>query len=110
MKAPNTSLSIRRGTCLQVHLVVTVCGCFPGEPQTVDLVAGRQTYVEACVFCHGDQGEGGQDGIPLDGAISAAANRTTITNGRNSMPSFGNLLTSRQIQDVAAYLAEGFDR
>jgi alcohol dehydrogenase (cytochrome c) len=82
----------------------------PGEPQTVDLVAGRQTYVEACVFCHGDQGEGGQDGIPLDGAISAAANRTTITNGRNSMPSFGNLLTSRQIQDVAAYLAEGFDR
>ena len=80
----------------------------PGEPETVNLDFGRQVYVEACVFCHGDQGEGGQDGIGLEGAGDAAENRVTITNGRNQMPSFGNLLTSRQIQDVAAYLADKF--
>jgi len=80
----------------------------PGEPETVDLDLGRQVYVEACAFCHGDQGEGGHEGVPLAGATDAAGNRATITNGRNAMPAFGNLLTSRQIQNVAAYLADEF--
>ena len=78
----------------------------PGEPEAVDLDAGRQVFIEACVFCHGELGEGGHEGIPLAGASDATRNRTVITNGRNAMPSFGNLLGSRQIQDVAAYLAE----
>ena len=82
----------------------------PGEPEAVDLDAGRQVFVEACVFCHGEGGEGGHEGIPLAGAASAAANRATITNGRGSMPPFGNLLTPRQIQDAAAYVAEELAR
>ena len=82
----------------------------PGEPENVNLLSGRQVYIEACAFCHGDRGEGGHEGISLAGATGAAVNRATITNGRNSMPAFGNLLTSGQIQDVAAYLAEELAR
>jgi quinohemoprotein ethanol dehydrogenase len=73
---------------------------------TADAVAGRAVYETACVFCHGEQGEGGHGGgKTLAAAVNAALIIQTVSEGRNAMPPLGAALTSEQIRDVAAYVA-----
>ena len=60
----------------------------------------------ACVFCHGDQGEGGHGGgKPLADAREPVFIVQTVSEGRRDMPSFAGALTPEQIRDVAAYVA-----
>ena len=71
-----------------------------------DPTKGRQVYDTACVFCHGDQGEGGHGGgKPLTNAIEPVFVVQTVSEGRREMPSFAGALTPEQIRDVAAYVA-----
>jgi alcohol dehydrogenase (cytochrome c) len=73
---------------------------------TADADAGKVVYEGACIFCHGEQGEGGHGGgRALKDAISADVILQTVSEGRNEMPAFGAALTSAQIRDVAAYVA-----
>jgi alcohol dehydrogenase (cytochrome c) len=73
---------------------------------TADPAAGQTVYATACVFCHGEQGEGGHGGGK---ALAAATNPDLIvqivSEGRNAMPPLGSALTPEQIRDVAAYVA-----
>jgi quinohemoprotein ethanol dehydrogenase len=76
------------------------------EDSSGDVAAGKVVYENACVFCHGDRGEGGHGGgKALEGAIDAPFVARTVSDGRNEMPSFSAALTAEQIRDVAAYVA-----
>ena len=77
------------------------------DEAAADADQGKEVYATACVFCHGDQGEGGHGGgKPLVEARSADVVVQTVSEGRGEMPSFGAALTAQQIRDVAAYVAE----
>jgi len=68
--------------------------------------AGKTVYDNACMFCHGERGEGGHGGgKPLVDARSAELVIQTVSEGRKDMPPFGAALTGAQIRDVAAYVA-----
>jgi alcohol dehydrogenase (cytochrome c) len=69
---------------------------------------GATVYTNACLACHGEQGEGGHGGGPT---LQAMKNRAVVlqivSEGRNAMPAFGaGTLTAQQIRDVATYVSE----
>jgi quinohemoprotein ethanol dehydrogenase len=71
-----------------------------------DLANGRQVYDMTCVFCHGEQGEGGHGGgKPLVDARDPLYVVQTVSEGRRDMPTLAGALTPEQIRDVAAYVA-----
>jgi quinohemoprotein ethanol dehydrogenase len=73
---------------------------------TADPAAGKTVYETACVFCHGEQGEGGHGGgKTLTAATNADLIMQIVSEGRNTMPPLGATLTAEQIRDVAAYVA-----
>ena len=83
----------------------------PAAAAAADAANGRRVYDETCVICHGEDGLGGHGGgAPLDNVPNAAAVIDVVTAGRNSMPSFSDLLTPADIRDVAAYVAEHLAR
>ncbi len=76
-----------------------------GGPANVD--NGAMVYQTACVFCHGEQGEGGHGGGPsLQALRNSAVVLQVASEGRNAMPAFGATLTAEQIRDVAAYVTQ----
>ncbi len=79
----------------------------PGAGGTPNVANGETVFKTACVFCHGEQGEGGHGGGPtLQQLRSAAVVLQVATEGRNAMPAFGTSLTPEQIRDVAAFVIE----
>ncbi|MDB3992873.1 PQQ-binding-like beta-propeller repeat protein [Gammaproteobacteria bacterium] len=66
---------------------------------------GQSLYVKNCVFCHGRRGEGGHNGMPLEGLAAFPTDYVSriITSGLNNMPAFGELLTSREINLIAEH-------
>jgi alcohol dehydrogenase (cytochrome c) len=73
---------------------------------TADPAAGKAVYDTACVFCHGERGEGGHGGgKALTAAVSAELIIQVVSEGRNAMPPLGPSLTAEQIRDVAAFVA-----
>jgi len=76
------------------------------DEAAADPERGKEVYATACVFCHGEQGDGGHGGgKPLVDANNAAIVAQVVTDGRNEMPAFAAALTGQQIRDVAAYVA-----
>jgi alcohol dehydrogenase (cytochrome c) len=74
---------------------------------SADLANGQEIYERTCVLCHGEDGKGGHGtGAPLDAVTDLAAMVETIQTGRNTMPSFGAVLTADEIRDVGAYVWE----
>jgi quinohemoprotein ethanol dehydrogenase len=79
----------------------------PGAGGAPNVDAGKAVYDTACVFCHGEQGEGGHGGGPtLQALRNPAVVIQTVSEGRNAMPAFGATLTSEQIRDVAGYVSQ----
>jgi alcohol dehydrogenase (cytochrome c) len=79
----------------------------PGATGPADAAAGKTVYDTACVFCHGEQGEGGHGGGPtLKAMRNSAVVLQTVSEGRREMPSFDATLTPAQIRDVAGYVSE----
>ena len=81
-----------------------------GEPDPV-LVAGRQTYIERCGNCHGDDGGGGQGPKLSEGAAvtrypDIAEQIAVVANGVRAMPDFAGTLTSVEIEAVVRYARE----
>ena len=70
-----------------------------------DTPVGRQVYVQACVFCHGNSGEGGHGGVALTDAVDEQTIRRIVEQGRNEMPALGTVLSPTEIREVAAYIA-----
>ena len=77
-------------------------------PAQVD--AGRETFSQFCVVCHGPQGEGGvgpnlTDDYWLHGSRPLDIHRT-ITNGvtEKGMAAWGNQLGPRRVKEVVAFM------
>ena len=71
--------------------------------------AGKTVFADNCVACHGATGQGGNGGPDLTSIPSAknvAVVVKQVTNGGGGMPAFKGQLTSKQIDDVAAYVTQ----
>ena len=67
---------------------------------------GQALYGQNCVFCHGRRGEGGHNGMPLEGLAEFSTDYVSniITTGLNNMPSFGDLLTNTEIRLISEHV------
>ena len=79
------------------------------QAATGDPAAGKSVFAENCSICHGADGEGGNGGPdlttqPLAQTVNGATKQ--VTNGGGGMPAFKELLSTSEIEDVAAYVAE----
>ncbi|HEY3491932.1 MAG TPA: PQQ-binding-like beta-propeller repeat protein [Solirubrobacterales bacterium] len=71
--------------------------------------AGKTIYSENCSICHGATGGGGNGGPSLKTAPKAKSLNGTIeqvTEGGGGMPAFAEILSTKEIEDVAAYVVE----
>jgi mono/diheme cytochrome c family protein len=80
---------------------------------TADL--GASIYATRCASCHSSDGSGGfgpalGGGVVLARFPDAADQIGVVTNGRGSMPSFGDSLTPEQIAAVVAYTRDQLGR
>ncbi|MDW5593100.1 PQQ-binding-like beta-propeller repeat protein [Conexibacter stalactiti] len=77
-----------------------------------DADAGRTVFADNCATCHGVTGRGGNGGPDLTAIPSArdldAVIRQT-TDGGSAMPAFGDSLSPKEIQDVAAFVTNGIN-
>ncbi len=72
-----------------------------------DLESGEAMYKAACVYCHGNTGEGGEGGgAQLTNRLSIGDIMNVLGNGRNVMPNFSPVMSNEQMHDVASYLAD----
>jgi PQQ-dependent dehydrogenase (methanol/ethanol family) len=79
------------------------------EAAAPDAAAGKAVFSANCSICHGFSGEGGNGGPdlttqPLAQTTSGAIKQ--VTNGGCGMPPVKGVLTGKEIEDVAAYVAE----
>src|ERR1700710_2747711 len=80
-----------------------------GGGATADAAAGKEVFAEECSVCHGSTGHGGNGGpdlrtMPL--AKTQAGAEKQVTNGGGGMPAVKGQLSSEEISNVAAYVAE----
>jgi mono/diheme cytochrome c family protein len=98
-------------------LIAPLAACGGGDSGSSNAdgeTSGQSIYESNCARCHGPNGEGGV-GMPLgDGAVEDSLTLEgqieVITNGRNSMPAWGDQLSDDQIQAVATYEREELGR
>jgi mono/diheme cytochrome c family protein len=78
-----------------------------GGAAVANLDNGAQLYRETCLPCHGPDGGGGEGGgAPLTSALTREVVLATMTEGRNTMPAFGELYSIQQMRDIAAFVVE----
>jgi alcohol dehydrogenase (cytochrome c) len=67
---------------------------------------GLGLFGSTCVFCHGLRGEGGHNGMPLEGLASFSTEYVAniITKGQNNMPSFAQIFSTAQIRAIAEHV------
>jgi mono/diheme cytochrome c family protein len=67
---------------------------------------GRALFQDACVFCHGRRGEGGHNGMPLEGLAAFGTGYVAgiISSGQNNMPSFSDTFSANQINAIAEHV------
>jgi mono/diheme cytochrome c family protein len=85
----------------------------PGNPSQANQASpsranrdGQDLFLDTCQFCHGRTGEGGHDGVPLEGLAAFETNYVAdiIRDGRNNMPAFGAMFSAGQIRTLAEYV------
>jgi len=72
-------------------------------------MAGQSVFAENCSVCHGTSGHGGNGGPDLTTQPKAKTLNGSIeqvTEGGGGMPAFAELLSTKEIEDVAAYVVE----
>jgi alcohol dehydrogenase (cytochrome c) len=82
------------------------------ESATGNAAAGKAVFGNNCSICHGFTGEGGNGGPDLTTAPLAKSLNGTIkqvTNGGGGMPAFQETLSTKEIEDVAAYVVESIN-
>jgi len=67
---------------------------------------GKALFEQRCAACHGTDGTAGIAGAAnlRTSKLDSAAIGSTISKGRNAMPSFGSQLTAKEIEDIAGYV------
>lgn len=77
------------------------------EDDPAQVEAGAAVFAANCASCHGADGEGSAVGRPLAGVATEndrARHITTVTEGRNTMPAFGDVLTAEEIDSVVSFV------
>ena len=79
--------------------------CGGSAPNQADLTEGKEIYKKYCVACHGEKGELALNGAKKfpESTLSVEERALIITNGRNMMTPFKELLSKEKIEAVAAY-------
>lgn len=78
-----------------------------------DAAAGKMVFSENCSVCHGPTGAGGNGGPSLKTSpIAKSLNGTAeqVTEGGGGMPAFAEVLSTSEIEDVAAYVVESINK
>jgi alcohol dehydrogenase (cytochrome c) len=67
---------------------------------------GLALYRQNCVFCHGLRGEGGHNGMPLEGLAAFSTNHVAdiIRRGQNNMPAFSEVFIESQAHSIAEHV------
>jgi mono/diheme cytochrome c family protein len=67
---------------------------------------GQDLFRNTCQFCHGPNGEGGHDGMPLEGlaTFDTAYVADIIRTGQNNMPAFASMFSAGQIRALAEHV------
>ena len=73
---------------------------------TPNLGNGRQLYAQACVACHGEDGQAGHVAPPITPGLSLGAVVRIIAEGGAEMPGFTGTFTSRQARDIAGFVTQ----
>ena len=84
-------------------------GDLPALALTGDAAAGKALFTTSCGGCHtlADAGTSGNVGPNLDESKpSTELVVTNVTNGKGTMPPFGDSLEAQQIADIAAYVTQ----
>lgn len=76
------------------------------------VAAGEEVYASSCSGCHGANGEGSDNGRPLTGIAAQEPDRTvhimSVTDGKGSMPAFGDRLSEDEIDAAVAFVRATF--
>ncbi len=67
---------------------------------------GMALFQNSCVFCHGRRGEGGHNGMPLEGLAEFGTGYVSdiISRGQGNMPAFSTNLTESEIRSIAEHV------
>ena len=67
---------------------------------------GMALFQNSCVFCHGRRGEGGHNGMPLEGLATFGTGYVAdiISRGQGNMPPFSSSLTDSEIRSIAEHV------
>jgi mono/diheme cytochrome c family protein len=77
----------------------------PLPARVANIANGATIYKAACVYCHGEQGQGGEGGgKAISSKLGVEGISTVLRSGRDKMPAFGGSMTPEQLHDVAAYV------
>ena len=69
-----------------------------------NIEAGALLYAQACVACHGEDGQAGHVGPPIPPGLGLGEVVRLIANGRNEMPGFTGVFTSAEARNIAGYV------
>src|SRR6185437_7112903 len=73
--------------------------------RAADLANGERIYRSACLYCHGDHGQGGEGGgKAISPSLGVGGVTAILRAGRNQMPAFGASMTVEQLNDVATFV------
>jgi mono/diheme cytochrome c family protein len=73
---------------------------------TPDIENGAALYAQACVACHGEDGQAGHVAPPITAGLALGEVVRIIGEGRTEMPSFTGVFTSVQARDIAGFVTE----
>lgn len=83
----------------------------PGDPERGEAVFRGATEEETCTDCHGERGLGEGIGPNLEQRFSQNTDwqlLSTIIDGRDRMPAWGDRLSKEELTDLMAFLEEQF--
>ena len=79
--------------------------CGESAPDQANVNEGKEIYEKYCVACHGKNGELALNGAKKfpESTLGVEERVLVISNGRNMMTPFKEILTKEEIDAVAAY-------
>jgi mono/diheme cytochrome c family protein len=79
----------------------------PVDDRPGNAALGKALYLEACVACHGEAGDGGHGGGPTLVDDPSTEEIAAISSaGRNTMPGFSSVYTPAELRDIGSYVVE----
>ena len=87
-------------------IVLVSCGAKSSSEPTAEGPDGKGLFKQYCVICHGVRGDTEVAGAAnlRESSLSEEEANDVITNGRNTMAPFKDLMSKKEIKAVTAYI------